>query len=127
MQLTELTRETVLVGESSNCAIIAKHLKVALNGESKGFTHMEPIYGANRSGRILYQGPHGIAVRLSSLTTPEHAASEFEKLLSEARYRVPDHALQCKGWEVSHATVDGRRIAIVWAKWVEPEPFPRTH
>ncbi|MDB5225477.1 MAG: hypothetical protein JWL87_429 [Candidatus Adlerbacteria bacterium] len=120
MQLTDLTKETQVIGKTSDYATLAEYLKTVLAGPESRFTYFEPVHGDDRSGRILHQGPYGQAVRLPSRMTAERAAAEFEELVTEARYRPADHHFQKKGWEVHSAVIGGRNAAVVWAAWIDP-------
>mgnify|MGYP000909673893 CR=1 FL=1 len=118
MHVSELPAAMKPVAASSHIALIADALRRTLGSESQ-FLFYEPVFGANRSGRLfsVRKSPTGIALRFA----PRGAAEELLRLTrEEARYEdepAQSGPIAHKGWEVVSLEIDGAPAAIAWAKW----------
>lgn len=113
---------TIPIAATSNEAALAEALIYALGNEIQYpvFTHSKPIQGYERSGRMLFQHAARGAAKYPVSPAPAYAANELMKLAREgARYVPEDLPGYSKGWNVSCAVVDGRRVAVLWTEWVK--------
>lgn len=109
--------KTEVLGRTASAAQAAMWLaQVLLPGGA--FTHFEPVYGADRSGRVLYQQRTPNSARFPHPFSEVEIMVEFERLKHEMRYRPREVSDQRRGWSVETAMIDGKPAAIVWCDWV---------
>ncbi len=92
--LADRIPESEQLALSSERAILARALEQISGG--KPYTHVEVIFGAPRSGRILLLKACGGAIRASRPYFAEDAAGEVLKL-TEARYHPSSSPAAVKG------------------------------
>jgi len=83
------------------------------------FTHMEIIYGAERSGRVFYQQPRMNAIPLQEPLDGVTAILELQKIGPDTRYHPVESPGHRKGWSIEKGVVRGAPAVIVWCEWAE--------
>lgn len=110
--------DTEVLGVTASPAKAAMLLNQLL-APGAAFTHVEMIYGAERSGRLLYQQSRMNAIPLRDPLDGITAMLEFQKLGPEARYHPSESPGRRKGWSIEKAMIGGVMAVIVWCEWAE--------
>lgn len=121
MRFEDVPRRVAVIGQPTDDVGVLTADLASVVGPSGLITHMEPIFGAPRSGRVLYQQMSGEAVALPRPMTPEMMAEELRILIGEARYSPEQNPGINKGMQIFSVLIGGRRAIIVWATWVNEQ------